>query len=161
MTDDVHEGRFHPLREDISWLRSIKHYVPWYPNSSLHSSSEWLTALAILTLTLLPSLLRFPLLHLALIRVLRWIEDVHRPLATNRSLDDDRQSAPYRLRHRNQDASIVKILLVLWPADALFVALLRSWTLLQRQTGKEEEQRSQEDETNTAGVESCVSSAVG
>ena len=103
-------------------------------------SSERLSALPITTITLMPSLLGLTILHLTLIRMLRRVKDIDRPLASNRPLDDDRQISPYGLWHGNEDTGIVKILLVLWPAGAFLVALLSSRALLQSEAGDEEKQ---------------------
>lgn len=108
----------------------------------------------------MPSLLRLPTLHFALIRMLRRIEDVHRPLAADSALDNDWQVAPNGLRHGNEDAGIVKVLLVLGPADTFLVALLCSRTFLQWKSRKKQQERGQEDEANAAGVKCCVGATV-
>ena len=78
----------------------------------------------------MPALLCLAVLHFALVRVFCRVEDVHRPLAADRALDDDRQLSPYGLRHGDEDAGVVEVLLVLWPALAFLVALLRTRALL-------------------------------
>ena len=80
--------------------------------------------------TLVPALFCLAVLHFALVGMLGWVEDVHRPLTADSTLDDDWQFPPYGLRHGDEDAGVVEVLLVFWPAFAFLVALLRTGTLL-------------------------------
>jgi len=77
-------------------------------------------------------------LHLALVRVLGGVKDIHWPLAADRTLYDDGQILPDCLRHGNEDAGIVQVLLICRPTDTFLVALLRAWALLEGQSGEEQ-----------------------
>lgn len=85
----------------------------------------------------MPALLCFAVLHLALVCVLGRVKNVHRPFATDRAFDDDRQLSPDGLRHRDKNAGVVEVLLVLWPALAFLVALLCTGALLEWESGEE------------------------
>ena len=65
------------------------------------------------------------------------------------------------MRHRNEDAGVVQILFVGWPADALLITLLCAWTFLERKSREEQQEACQEDEADTAGVECCVGAVAG
>ena len=105
------------------------------------------------TLTLLPTpLLSLPLLHLILIRMLRRIKHIQRPLAPHSPLHNHRQLTPDRRRHRDEDAGVVQVLLVLWPAGTFLVTLLGAGTLLEGEAGDEEEEGCEEDEADARGV---------
>ena len=80
--------------------------------------------------TLVPALFCLPVLHFALVGVLGRIKDVHWPFAADGALHNNWQVLPDCLRHRDEDAGVVEVLLVLWPAFAFLVALLRTGTLL-------------------------------
>lgn len=130
-----------------------------YPSLRHRSLVQRLRAVPVVTVVLMSSLFRLAVLHFALVRVLRRVEDIHGPLATNGTLDDDREVSPDGLRHRDEDAGVVKVLLVLWPTDALLVAFLRARTLLERQAGKEKKKAGQQDEPDAAGVQRGVGAA--
>jgi hypothetical protein len=93
--------------------------------------------------------------------MLRRIKDIHRPLAANSALHNDRQVLPDCLRHRDEDAGVVQVFLVLWPADAFLVAFLRTGAFLEGKSGEEEQKACEEDEADAAGVQCCVGAAVG
>lgn len=111
-------------------------------------------------ITLMSALFCFTVLHFALVCVLGRVKDVHGPLAADGALDDDGQVAPDGLWHGDEDAGVVEVLLVLWPAFAFLITLLRTGTLLQWQTGQEEKETCQENEADAAGVQCCVGTAV-
>ena len=65
------------------------------------------------------------------------------------------------MRHRDENAGIVQVLLVCWPANTLLVALLCAWAFLERKTREEQEQACQKDKADTAGVKCCVGAVAG
>ena len=108
-----------------------------------------------------PPLLTRVAIRLPLIRMLRRIKHIHRPLAPYRPLHDRRQPLPHGLRHRDQDARLVQPLLVLGPAGAFLIAFLRTWAFLEWEARDEEEEEGEEDEADEGGVERGVGAGAG
>ncbi len=103
------------------------------------------------TLTLL-SLLSLTVLHLVRIRMLCRIKDIDWELQPNRALHNDRQVPPYGRWHRDENAGVVQVLLILVPSDAFLIAFFGPGTLLEGQTRDEHEQDSQEDPAEHAAI---------
>lgn len=122
--------------------------------------TERLRALSVAAFALVPTLLGFAALHFALVCVLSRIKYVHWPLAANGTLHDEGQVSPDRWRHRDEDARIVQVLFICWPANTLLVALLCTGALLERQSGEEQKKTGQKNEADAAGVQCSVGAAV-
>jgi hypothetical protein len=142
----------------IKLLLNIKWRLAWHIQHKV--STKRLGTLSVTTFTLMSALLSFAVLHLALVGVLGGIEDIHWPLAANSTLYNDRQVLPDRLRHRDEDAGVVQVLLVCGPANTFLVALLRAWTLLKGKSGEEQQKACQKNESDTTGVQCYVGAAI-
>lgn len=145
--------------------RTLRHNRDALPPHLRESSSrpQPLSALPILPIRspITPSFFSLTTGPLPLIRMLRRIKHIHRPLAADRPLHNDGQPLPHRLRHGDENARLVQPALVRRPAGALLVALLRARALLQGQAGDEEEEGGEEDEADEGGEQGGAGAGAG
>lgn len=96
----------------------------------------------------------------SLVRVLRWVEDIHGELEKHGPFQEHRQLLVELRREREQNARPVQVALIARPVCALFVALFRAGPLGEGQAGDEHEQDGQEKRANDGGVEGLVGLAL-
>ena len=114
------------------------------------------------TLTLLPpALFRLPLLDFLLIGVLRRVKDIDREVEEDRPLDERRQRRIQLRREWDEDAGPLRPALILLPALAALISLLRAGAFLQRQAGDEHEEDGEEDGAEDGGVLRGVGAGAG